>query len=403
LLKVRYLLQGSVRRDGRRVRIAAQLIDAAEDVHLWGDSFEGPPDDAFAIQQRLACLIAEALRLRLTPREAQQLGEQPITDVGAYECYLRARQESWRWHPDSLNRAVRLLQQALEIGGDNARVYAALGIAHLQYREAGVDLSERPLARAQRCARQVFALQPQAAVGAQLMGWIAYSRGAIQQAVRDLKVALAAEPHNPDTLLLLSNCYLISGKVPAARPLLERLASVDPLTPLSLCMPAFADILDGKPERAIKPYRAMLERDPANPVARLFLVWVLVLNDRMRQAATIVKTCPADAHDTLAAQLMRFLAAAPRSEPGALRAMLTPQVESAAAASDVFPRILAQGFALAGDRRAALRWLTIAVERGFINWPFLAHHDPCLRQLRRERGFRELLDRVRGRWRAFEV
>ena len=279
-LGVRYLLEGSVRRAGDRLRITAQLIDAATDDHLWADKYDGSVEDVFAIQERLARVIVEALELRLTADEDRRLADRPIANVHAYECYLRARQEAWRWRKDAIDHAIQLLHNGLAVVGDNARLYAALGHAYLQYREAGIDLGEGPLDQAEDCARKVFALEPESASGLQLRGWIHYSRGRIQHAVRDLKAALEIEPNNADTLLLLINCYLISGKVPTARPLIERALAVDPLTPVTRCMPAFADAMDGNFATTVEPYRQMCEMDPGNPMARLFYVWVLALNHR---------------------------------------------------------------------------------------------------------------------------
>jgi len=145
----------------------------------------------------------------------------------------------------------------------------------------------------------VFELEPASAAGFQLRGWIHYSRARIQEAVRDLKLALELEPNDPDTLLLLSNCYLISGRVSAARPLLDRLISIDPLTPLTRCMPAFASLLDGDVAGAIGPYREMFEMDPGNPMARLFYVWVLLLNRRIDTAVPILESFPVEVRDTV--------------------------------------------------------------------------------------------------------
>lgn len=402
-LGVRYLLEGSVRRADQRLRISAQLIDAANDTQLWADSFDGSLEDVFTIQEQLARVIVAALELRLTRSEEQRLAERAIDSLPAYECYLRARHESWRWRRDSIDHAVRLLQEGLAIIGDNVRLYAALGLAHLQYREAGIDLTEQPLLRAEACAEKLFAVQSDSASGLQLRGWIRYSRGLIQEAVRDLKAALELEPNNADTLLLLCNCYLVSGRVPAARPLLARLLAVDPLTPVSRCMPAFADIMDGKFAAAVQPYRKMFEMDQSNPMARLFYAWVLILNHREADATEIVNACPADVLHTVPAQIMRFLALAAARKPRQARAILNHEIEAAAGATDVFPRFLAQGFALAGMREPAMQWLEAAIERGFINHPFLARHDPSFKSLRSDARFKELLDIVRVRWERFEA
>jgi hypothetical protein len=100
---------------------------------------------------------------------------------------------------------------------------------------------------------------------------------------------------------------------------------------------------------------------------------------------------------------MAFLALAAAGKAREAQVALTPQIEAAAGATDMFPRLLAQGFALAGMREPALRWLRTATERGFINHPFLARHDPSFKWLRSDARFKELLDIVRVRWERFEA
>jgi len=402
-LGVRYLVEGSIRRSGSRLRVSAQLIDARQDVHRWAGTYDGTMDDVFSIQEQLARKIVEALELRLTAAEERHLSERAINSVPAYECFLRARYDMWRWHRDAIDRAVQLLRQALTLIGDNARLYATLGLAHLQYREAGIDLSDRPLLEADACASKLSALGDQSASGWQLRGWIAYSRGCIQDAVRDLKIALDLEPNNSDTLLLVCNCYLISGRVAAARPLLARLSAVDPLTPITRCMPGFAEIMEGHLEAAIEPYRQMFEMDQSNPMARLFFAWVLIINRRQETVEALLKSFPPDQRDTLPGRLSFFLANAAAGKSHEAQMELTPEIEIVARATDVFPRFLAEGFAWVGEGESAIQWLRVAIDRGFINYPFLARHDPAFEALRSEPAFNALLETARDRWERFEV
>jgi non-specific serine/threonine protein kinase len=402
-LGVRYVLEGSVRRAGGRLRITAQLVDASTDHHLWADKYDGDVEDVFAFQERLARVIVDALKLELSADEERRLGEHAIGSLPAYECYLRARQEGWRWRKDAIDRAVQLLREGLAMVGENARLYAALGLAYLQYREAGVDLGEAPLREAEACSRKVLAIAPESSSGRQLQGWIHYSRGRIQEAVRDLKAALAIDPNSADTLLLLTNCYLISGRVAAARPLIERLLAVDPLTPVTRCLPGYAAALEGHFAAAAEPYRQMFELDPGNPMGRLFYVWALAVNRRVRDVEAVVAGFPPETRDSVPARLARFLGHALAGQPPDACAALAPEIERMATAGDLFPRLLAQGYALAGMTEPALHWLAIAVDRGFINHPFLARHDPLLATLRGDARFEELMTSVRERWERFEA
>jgi len=402
-LGVRYVLEGSVRRAGMRLRITAQLIDASTDSHVWADTFDGTVDDIFAFQERLARVIVHALRLRLTEDEERRLADRPIDNVLAYECYLQARQEGWRWRKDAIDHAIQLLRNGLAIVGDNARLYAALGLAYLQYREAGIDFGEQPLHEAELCAQKVITLEPDAASGWLLRGWLHYARGRVQPAVVDLKHALAIDPHNADTLLLLINCYLISGQVPIARPLIDRLLAVDPLTPLSRCMPAWADALDGHFAAAVEPYRQMFEMDPGNPMARLFYVWIMALNGRDSDIEAIVDGFAPDVRDSVPARLACFLAYAVAGDTRRAQATVTAELEAVATAADVFPRLLAQGYARVGMPDEAIHWLAVAVDRGFINYAFLAQFDPLLAPLRTDPRFLQLMERVHERWEAFST
>ena len=401
-LGVHFLVEGTIRRTDSRLRISARLIDATTDDHLWSEKYEGSVDDVFAMEERLARRIVDALQLQLTAEECKQLAARPIDDVHAYHCYLQARYEAFRWREDAIDHAVQLLHNGLAAVGENVELRAALGRTYLQYREAGIDLSDRPVREAERCADKVGALDPESSAGVQLRAWIHYAKGQIQEAVRELKTARDIDANNPDTLALLCNCYLISGKVSFARPLIEHLVAVDPLTPLTRCLPGFADLMDGDFASSLGPYREMFEMDPGNPMTRLFYVPILAANGEMTEVKKIAATFPPAVKDTVPARLTNFLAHAVAGDRSAALAMLTADIEAVANATDVFPRFLAMGYAAAGMPDRAIHWLSIAVDRGFINYPFLAHHDPFLRPLRTDSRFRKLLATVRDRWEKFE-
>ncbi len=127
-LDVRYLLEGSVRRAGTSLRVTAQLTDAEHDSHVWAEKYSGSIDDVFAIQEEISRKIVNALQLRLTDAEAQGIATRPIDNAAAYDCYLRARHEVYRFTAEGLDRAQTLVDAALSIIGENSLLLATRGM-----------------------------------------------------------------------------------------------------------------------------------------------------------------------------------------------------------------------------------------------------------------------------------
>jgi TolB-like protein/class 3 adenylate cyclase len=113
-LGVRYVLEGSVRKAGTRVRITAQLIDAVSDAHLWADHFDGPIQDVFELQDSVALSVAGVIEPTLQAAEMLLSAQRPTDDLTAYDLYLRARAAAQSWDRQGVLRALDLLRQALE-------------------------------------------------------------------------------------------------------------------------------------------------------------------------------------------------------------------------------------------------------------------------------------------------
>ena len=222
-LNVRYVLEGSVRKAGNNLRITAQLIFASDDTHLWAHKFSGTMDDVFDMQEQVSRKIADALAVKLSPEEEQRLEERPIQDVQAYECYLRARQEFWRFTPDALERAERHFRNALEMVGDNALLYAGLGRTYAQSWFNGVKLDDGLLQRAKDCAEKCFSLTSESAQGHFLLSVLSYlNTEGSREPVHHLKEALRLAPNDPEAAAWLGHVLSYErGQVDAGRLLLR--------------------------------------------------------------------------------------------------------------------------------------------------------------------------------------
>ena len=160
-LNVGAVLEGSVRRAGSRVRISAQLINAADGFHLWAERYDRTMDDVFAVQEEIASSIAEALRVALSPADAARIKQDRPADVGAYDLYLRGREKYGGYTDTSLREGLELFRRATEIDPEYALAWAGIADCYGQLCQwgAGVDVAEYGRLGTE-AARRAIALNP---------------------------------------------------------------------------------------------------------------------------------------------------------------------------------------------------------------------------------------------------
>ena len=402
-LNVQYALEGSVRKVGSSLRITGQLIDARNDVHLWSKKYSGTLDDVFDIQEKVSGSIVDALKLKLNPEEEKKIAERPIENVKAYECYLQARQEIWRFTEKGLERGLQLLRNGLEIIGENVLLYAAMGTAFYLYVDAGIKPGELYLQKAEECVQNIFELNPETSHGHYLLGSIHMLRGNMQQAVRDFKRALNKEPNNPDCLLQLVRIYGSCGKESAAEPLLEKALALDPLNAIAHSLPGYLQLLSGQFDSAAELYYKMYQMDPESPIFRWFYAWSLIFAKRNEEAYRIIDQLASDFPSSAFASYGLFIKNALQGSKQEALQNITPELEEAARGVEYHSRDMAHGYALLGEKNKALDWLENAVDCGFINYPFIAEIDPLFENIRGEERFKTLMKRVKYEWENFEV
>ena len=402
-LNVQYVLEGSLRRAGNGLRVNATLIDARTASPVWGQKYRGTLDDVFAIQETLSRSIVEALKLKLTTEEEKRLAERPITDVQAYESYLKAKQEMLRFSKDALDRALAYLEKSEQAVGDNILLTSAKGQVYWQYINAGITADMAYLQKARACGDRILEMDADSEHGHRLLGLIAVHEGNIREAVTRLKRALARDSNDVDTLLWVSLIYGFMGKSSSAAALTETLLMIDPLTPMHQIVPGMLALMEGRFETALRPFIEHQSANLDNPVVRLSFGQILALNDRLEEAYDVFDALDKDMPGTLFAAVGRFYQWALQGDRQRALEAVSPELREAARADLQYSWMMAQCCALVGELDESLDWLEQAVGRGFINYPLLSSLDPFLAGLRDHDRFQPLMEEVRQQWEAFEA
>ncbi len=401
-LNVRYALEGSVRKAGNSLRITAQLIDAKSDVHLWADKYTGTMDDVFDMQERVSRAIVEALKLTLTPGEDQTLAERPLNSVAAFECYLRAKANSFEFSEEGSRRALQHLEHGLQTIGDNALLYSGMAFAYAQLVNVGAS-QEESLTKAHECVEKALALDPQCADAYAALAWTVMVEADVIGMRRYSKRALEIDPNNTLALATLAGAYLYAGKISAAAPVCDRLKRLDPIAfPTHWTQGALA-FYDGQFERAVQLWRALYERYASAAYAPFSYAIALLYNGESDAAFVVIDENAAAHPGNAVAKVGLLLKHAAQRDTRSAYAQMSPDFVKTSERDYSFAHHVAGAFALLGETDDALKWLKTAVTAGFINYPMLAEHDPLLASIRGDERFGQLMETVKHEWESFEI
>jgi adenylate cyclase len=190
---VNYILEGSVRKSGSRIRITAQLINARDGYQLWADRFDGLVDDIFDLQNEASNKIVEALKVSLTEAEKQSLAKKPTDDLRAYDFYMRGREYLNRRGRKNTEAAIKMFENALSIDADFAAAFSGLGDACASMYE-WYDGRSHWLARAIEMNQEALARDPASADVRFGVAMVYCHQGRLTDAKRALNAVLEVDP-----------------------------------------------------------------------------------------------------------------------------------------------------------------------------------------------------------------
>ena len=228
-LGVRYVLEGSVRRSGSRVRVNAQLINAETNAHLWADRFDGETADLITLQDEITSRIANALGVELIAAEAAR----PTEHSDALDCILRGR--AARLKPNSRDvyeEAISLFEQALAVDPQSVEAQTCLAGSFVSRVMNGMSDSVRnDIDRAEELVGQALAASPRYASAHFVKGEVLRAQGRFEEALPEYETALALNRNSMVALTGLAWCKLYTGSIEQVIPLEEQAIRLSPREP----------------------------------------------------------------------------------------------------------------------------------------------------------------------------
>jgi serine/threonine protein kinase/tetratricopeptide (TPR) repeat protein len=403
-LNVSYVLEGSVRRTGETLRVAARLVAAESEDLVWGHSYQGDAADLLELEKTISRAVVDALAVRLSSNETRRLTEHRISDTRAFEYYLRARQEVYTFTAQGLDRALTYLKRAAERSSDNIALWAAMGYVYWQYVNAGISADPGYFQKARECADRILQIDPDSPEARRLLGLIEiHAKGDPQVAVDHLKAALEANPNDPDALFWLSLIYGCVGRPSSGYALAIRLLDIDPLTPIHHVVPGFLDVLDGDPQRALPWLLRAHELDPQSPITSIAYGQALAMAGETEEACRVLEDISTHVPESFFAGLGRAFSCAVQHRHDDAVAAITQDVVDNARHDLQYSWTLAQIYAMLGRPDEAHTWTCSAVTQGFWNYPLLAERDPLLAPLRGDPRFVALMQSTKEKWLNFRA
>jgi TolB-like protein/Tfp pilus assembly protein PilF len=259
-----YVLEGSVRKAGNRVRVTGQLIDAASGAHVWADRFDRDLTDIFAVQDELTQEIIAALKLKLTSAQKGRLVRKTVIDVEAYNLFLRGREQALLQTKSSNAEARALLERAIAISPDFAAAYAYIAFTRLNDYIIGTgDAAEQSLQTSLKLAMRAVAMDDEDPYGHFVLSVVSIWRREYETARAEVQRCLALAPSSAEGHLQLANLHYYEGDPSGALDTLKAYMRLDPLYPgLALHFVAQAQHSLGQFEAAVETLKRRLERDP---------------------------------------------------------------------------------------------------------------------------------------------
>jgi adenylate cyclase len=397
-LNVRTILEGSVRKSGNRLRITAQLVNAADGYHLWSERYDREMKDIFDVQDEITLAVVAELKVTLLGEVATS--EPPTSHTGAYELYLKGRALLYQRGP-SIGKAIECFNQAVALDPEYAQAWAGLADGYTTSAYSGYYRGPEAMPQALAAARRSLELDPDLAEAhnafacATLLYDLDY-----QLAEKEFLKALELNPNYPQAVAWYGLFLLqwVSERSQEARAQMFRLVEVDPLSAYAHVIFAFSDVSSGHLSEALEHARQGVEFDPKSYLALWCLAVCLQCLGQFEEALAVTERALAISgrHSwgltTLAAIYVAW------DKPDKARAVHR-ELELRSTTEYVHPAMLTAAASVLGDADRAVAYAKQAVDEKDPLFVLLARSWPDYANVSADSRFREIVSRLNlPRW-----
>jgi adenylate cyclase len=285
-LGVRYVLEGSVRKEGDKIRLTAQLIDALSGNHLWAERYDRKLSDIFAVQDEITKNIITSMQVELTDGEQARAVAKGTNNLEAYLKYLQATEYFRRFNPESNAMAKQLAEEAIALDPDYAWAYFILGRAHMV--DVWLTSTKSPkdsMAKARELAQKAIALDDYLGEAHALLGYLFVMARKHDKAVALAEKAVSLNPNSSDIHYRLGKIFTFVGRWEEAILEYEKAIRLDPIPQnYYLWSLGYAYGWTGQYEEAIKWCEKAVRQKPDDLFAHLFSAVVYSFSGRDEEA-----------------------------------------------------------------------------------------------------------------------
>ena len=271
-LGVQYLLEGSVRRHGKDLRITAQLTDTNYDTYLWSETYRGTLEDIFEIQEKVATEIVLALEVRLSPDEKQNLKKRYTENTEAYQLYLQGRFFWNKRSEEGMKTAIKYFEKAIEKDEHYALAWAGIADSYSLLGEFGNIPRKQLYPKAEAAVNKALEIDDQLAeVHTSLASLLMLKKWDWANAEKEFKIALELNPNYATAHHWFSNWFLSMGRLEEALRMILRAAELDPISQAIQKDVGLVMYYDRQYDGAIEMAKKTLELDPNYSAAHRLL------------------------------------------------------------------------------------------------------------------------------------